>query len=338
MNTAIHETHSITEVAEHIYRIPVPLPGNPLKVLNSYLIRDGKHSLLIDTGFRIDVCREALLAGLQELGQDPADMDIFITHLHSDHSGLAAELIGPGRSIYISETDMPALAQPEIMDAHWKDNERRFREAAMPEAILALIAAANPATNFAPPPGCRQYVPIRDGCAFSIAGYRLRCLWTPGHTPGHMCLWDEEKGLLFTGDHVLFDITPNITAWPFVKDSLGNYLNSLKAVEHLPVKTALPSHRASGDFHARVQALQVHHQNRLAEALSIIAAHPGSTAYDIAGRMTWSIRARSWEEFPVAQKIFALGECLSHLDHLLINGRIRIRTENSVHHYYTTDQ
>ena len=75
----------VTQVAPNLYRIPVPLPGNPLRNLNAYLIR-GDRNLLVDTGFRQEECRTALKAGLAELGVDMADTDIFLTHLHSDHS------------------------------------------------------------------------------------------------------------------------------------------------------------------------------------------------------------------------------------------------------------
>lgn len=325
---------SVTEVADHIFQIPISLPGNPLKVLNSYLIRDDSRSLLIDTGFRLDACRQALLAGLKELGQDPADMDIFVTHLHSDHSGLAPELVGPGHTIYVSEQDYGPLADRDILDAHWRANMTMFRQAALPESIVSVMDAANPAIAYAALPGCEKYTPVKDGQAISIAGYHLRCILTPGHTPGHMCLWDEKTGIMFTGDHVLFDITPNITTWPFVRDPLCDYLDSLRAIEHYPVTLALPGHRGSGCFRQRVQDLISHHQARLEEVLSLVAKYPGGTTYDIAGQMTWSIRASNWEGFPAAQKIFAIGECQSHLEHLLNIGLIQYKTEGNIHRYY----
>lgn len=325
---------NIQEVAEHIYRISVPLPNNPLKELNSYLIRDTDHSLLIDTGFRMDACRDALLAGLKELGQDPGSMDIFVTHLHSDHCGLAPELIAENRSIYISEIDRTCLADIESINVHWDTNTKRLREAAMPESIISTMTETNPAISYAPRPGCPNYVAVKDGHVFHIAGYHLRCVLTPGHTPGHMCLWDEEKRLMFTGDHVLFDITPNITAWHIREDSLGDYLDSLGSILSYPVETALPSHRKTGDFHARIRELLEHHQVRLDEVVSIVSKLPGSTAYDIAGNMTWSIRARNWDDFPVSQKFFAVGECMSHLDHLLAQNRIRREMDGSVYRYY----
>lgn len=85
---------------------PVPLPGNPLKNLNAYLIR-GPRNLLVDTGFRQEACRQALAAGLAELEVSMADTDIFLTHLHSDHAGLAPEFLAPTSRIFVSATDGP---------------------------------------------------------------------------------------------------------------------------------------------------------------------------------------------------------------------------------------
>jgi glyoxylase-like metal-dependent hydrolase (beta-lactamase superfamily II) len=73
------------KIIENIYRIFVPLPKNPLKNLNAYLIK-GEKNLLIDTGFNMPECRRALMEGLSELDAEPGKTDIFLTHLHSDHS------------------------------------------------------------------------------------------------------------------------------------------------------------------------------------------------------------------------------------------------------------
>ena len=320
------------EVCRNIFRIPVRLPDNPLRELNSYLIRDPKQSLLIDTGFNLPVCKEALLAGFGEIGEDPGSADIFLTHLHADHSGLASEIAGEGRSILISENDGWLLEKLPVAVGRLVWNETRDALAGMSPDIISNMEKINPAIIFAPPDGVR-YTTVNDGQILSAGGYSLRCILTPGHTPGHMCLWDESSGLMFTGDHVLFDITPNITSWPSVDDSLGDYLDSLRLIREFPVKLALPGHRGTGDFHARVDELLRHHEARLAEIERIIRSCPGLTAYEIAGRMQWQIRSANWEEFPAPQKIFAVGECLSHLNYLLLRGTIVRQRDNSVHRY-----
>ena len=88
-------------IADGIYRLYIPLPNNPLKNLNSYLILGEDRNLLIDTGFQIPPCLEAMNAELQELSVDMNKTDIFLTHMHADHSGLASTLgLGQLESIY----------------------------------------------------------------------------------------------------------------------------------------------------------------------------------------------------------------------------------------------
>lgn len=309
------------ELFDHIYRIPVPLPGNPLKELNAYLIKGTDRNILIDTGFRQPACREALFAGLRELGLRRGEVDVLLTHLHSDHSGLAPEAAGE-RTIYVSAVDRPSLDDLPYRDRYWGIMDDRFREEGFPRHLIAKLYETNPARSMAPPTGGR-YESLEDGQVVETGGYRLQCLLMPGHTPGQMCFWMEEQGILFTGDHVLFDITPNITAWPNLPDALGAYLESLKKIRSCKVHHALPGHRKPGDLRERVDALLDHHAHRLDEALAVVKAHPGNPAYVLAGHMTWKIRASSWEDFPVAQKWFAVGECMSHLDHLMAVGAVR---------------
>jgi glyoxylase-like metal-dependent hydrolase (beta-lactamase superfamily II) len=278
-----------------------------------------------------------LLAGLTDVGEDPGGVDVLLTHLHADHSGNAS-VIGGGQRIYISEVDAKWLERlpRDGKTGHggglvW--SRERDTLTGMPEEMVDNIGKLNPALMFAPPGGV-GYTYIHDGEIINAGGYSLRCILTPGHTPGHMCLWDGRIGLMFTGDHVLFDITPNIGVWPGVEDPLGDYLDSLEMIRGYPVKTPLPGHRKPGDFHARIGELQKHHETRLAEVEGIVRAGPGLTAYDISGRMRWKIRACDWSSFPDPQKIFAIGECQSHLDYLIIRGAIVRKRDGNVHRYY----
>jgi len=304
-----------------------------LKELNSYLVRDKERSLLIDTGFRTPPCKEALLNGLEELGQDPGSVDVFLTHLHADHSGLAPDIIGAGRRIIVSGADGALLGNLQESVGQWIWNNTRNALIGIPPDVAKIMEKVNPAIKFAPPRGVR-YACVNDGDTLRAGGYSLRCILTPGHTPGHMCLWDEDSGVMFTGDHVLFDITPNITAWPDVGDSLGDYLDSLRAIREYPVKAALPGHRSAGDFHARIDELCSHHMKRIKEVEGIVRAGSGLTVYEIAGKMHWEVRSASWDDFPVSQKIFAVGECLSHLDYLRIRGAISRDHDKSVYLYH----
>lgn len=324
------------QLGKNLWRLEIPLAGSPLKNLNSYLLL-GEESLLIDTGFRQASCREAMERELEQVGVDRDRMDIFCTHLHSDHVGLAPELVRPGRRVFIGATDGARL--PEYGEnAVWEAMYREYVENGFHEEEIAALRLCNPAQNAAPAP-YDGYVFLEDGHRLTYGGHTLECVLTPGHTPGHMCLYDGEEQTLFSGDHVLFHISPNICRWPGVEDSLGDYLASLRRVNALPVKRLLPAHRGnSGGLSGRVAELEAHHRLRLESALGIVRENPGLTAYDIAGRMAWSIRCRNWGEFPVAQKFFAVGEALAHLDHLEKQGLLIRNRKNQTVVYFAAGE
>lgn len=325
----------IDKITEGIYRIRVPLPGSPLRNLNSYFIRgaaDG-HDLLIDTGFRQEECARALEEGLAELGADKARLDLLATHLHSDHSGMVREFAGPDCRIYMGEVDLVAMRR-KLRDRTGPSMFARFTREGFPPELNEAVQNRNPAVQNAVEAWDERFTPLTDGQRLQVGAHTLQVIVTPGHTHGHTMLWIEKEGIMFTGDHVLFDISPNITAWPDVADSLGDYLDSLRAVQKYPVRLALPGHREPGDFHARIDALLAHHDRRLNSVLDIVGAHPGLTAYDITGLMRWKIRADSWETFPVVQKHFAVGECMAHLDYLVVRGKLRRQENEDLVRYY----
>lgn len=327
----------VEEVAKNIYRIGVLLPGNPLKELNSYFIRGEEGDLLIDTGFRCEACQKALEEGLREVGSVPEKRDVLVTHVHSDHSGMADLFVGEGRRIYMSRIDLNYHTA-----TLYGKKERNWREQYLTEGFteeeIQKILESNPAITMALPDVDNRFLAMDDQEELEVGEYRLKLLMVPGHTPGNTMVWAEKQGILFSGDHVLFDISPNITRWETSDDSLGDYLDSLEKYRKLPVKLTLPGHRKTGDYEKRVEALISHHQKRLQEPLRIVKENPGLTAYEIAGRMTWKIRASSWEEFPLVQKWFAVGECLSHLDYLKKRGLIYQEKDGGNWHYFGPDR
>lgn len=208
------------EVMEHIYRIPVPLPNNPLRELNCYLIRGRERSLLIDTGFRQEACRQALFAGLQELGVRMEDTDVLLTHLHSDHTGLLPEVASPESRVYIDDLDRDWIVGRTRFELERQEDDR-FAMTGIPADMLKVVSDTHPGRRFAPDPDFDRYTHLSTGDTLEVGGYRLQAIQTPGHTPSHLCLWMEEQQTMFTGDHVLFDITPNITRWPNLEKRPG---------------------------------------------------------------------------------------------------------------------
>ena len=319
------------KIMEGVYRLAIPLKGNPLKELNAYLIR-GERSLLIDTGFRNESCRKALFDELRALGLGPGDVDVLLTHLHPDHSGLCREAAGETGRIYISCPDSFVVGDTARWEEHWDRTISRMLEEGFPAEWIAQLPMRDPKRSAAPPRDI-PHICLEDGDELEAGGYRLQCRMTPGHTPGHMCFWMEEQGVLFLGDHVLFDISPSITFWVEVPDSLGRYLESLKTIAELDVRLALPGHREPGELRPRAAELLRHHDERLRETVTILETCPEISACDLAQKLRWRSRANAWEDFPLMQKWFAVGETAAHLDHLAAQGRVRRDVEDGTARY-----
>ncbi len=309
-----------------LFRIEVPLPGNPLKSLNAYLIRGRERSLLVDNGFNMRESREALFFALRELGADQDRLDLFITHLHSDHNGLSSQVAGRNSRIYCGRVDGQKINSFIEDETLWPRSLKSLGMHGFPQDALEELIKAHPGKIYAsvkPLP----FTWVNEQDVLAYGGYHFRVIATPGHTPGHMCLYEEDKGVLLAGDHILGTITPNITYWAGVEDSLGDYLKSLDKVAALNVAVAYPGHRAVvRDAQARVGELKRHHAARLEEARGIVADLRAASAWDVAARMRWSLRG-NWENYGVAQKCFAVGEAAAHLDHLAKQKKLQRKTE-----------
>ena len=311
-----------------LYRIEVPIPKSPLKALNAYLIKGKDRFLLVDTGLRREQCLRPLLQGLDELGVDLNRTDLFITHLHADHLGLVEEMHTPGNKVYFSEKEAAlVMLISQNVEERYQELYQYFIANGFPKDELDLAVKNHPGFRYSPahPPA---FDTVREDDTIEIGDYCFRCIETPGHSPGHMCLYDEGRKLLFSGDHILFDITPNITRWPDFDDSLRNYLASLEKTYRLEVDLVLPGHRnIMKDHRKRIRQLQEHHKQRLHEALRAVSEGK-RTAWEVAPEISWDLVSASWESFPAVQKWFALGETIAHLKYLEGEGKIASRTQN----------
>ncbi len=309
----------IHEILPNLYRIEVPLPGSPLKFLNSYYLHGAKADLLIDTGFHsMPQCRETIAAALRALGSDPERLMTLATHMHGDHAGNAGCFSAPGQKLFMSAADLECL-RSFYSGRMSCELYHRFLQEGFPDSELQALGNTpypNPSGRTVDP----RFRALDDGDEIDLGGFCLKTVSVPGHTPGNCMFWMEQQGVMFTGDHILFDIAPNIVCWPGLKDALGTYLKSLRLAQAYPVRLALPGHRGSGDYRDRIRELLSHHETRLVEAAQIIAVYPDCSAYEITSHLTWHIDADNWKLFPLRQKWFAVGECLSHLDHLRKRG------------------
>jgi len=311
----------IDEVAPELFRIEVPLPNTPLKAVNSYVIRGAERNLVIDTGMRHEMCQGALEAGLRELDVDLARTDFFITHFHADHLGLVSHFATDGSTIYFNEFEAKVTESLRDAGAFWDRVSAVARGSGTPEAEIREAMGTHPGAKYGPAT-YPDFAILGDGDVLRAGDYRFECVATPGHTPGHLCLYERDRRIFVSGDHILDDITPNISSWFEDLNPLEDYLASLEKVSALDVALVLPGHRrVFEDFQGRIAELKHHHDVRTQEVLDLLAAG-GKTAYETASEMTWDIEADSWQAFPIMQKWFATGEAATHLRYLAGRGVI----------------
>jgi glyoxylase-like metal-dependent hydrolase (beta-lactamase superfamily II) len=173
---------------------------------------------------------------------------------------------------------------------------------------------------------------LEDGEVFEFDGWAVEAIWTPGHTPGHLCLYERNHRVLFTGDHVLSRITPNCSLSQedeeIGRSPLAEYLDSLRKVAAFDTAQALPAHEALiDDLPARCADLQDHHDDRLEEVLAGIG-DGAATASDVSSKVTWN---KPFSTFNIFKKRSALGETLAHLKLLCDDGRVREHHDEQVH-------
>lgn len=319
-----------------IFQLSIPLPNNPLRNLNCYVVKTECGNLVVDTGFNQPECFEALSQGLEALSIDMDQTTLFLTHLHSDHIGLVEKIRSKKTRVIMGATDYHYFEK--ILDGKtWPEYDKRFLQEGFPEKDLIAQAKINPAIIYAPKKTFAATL-LNDTDVFFIGNLEFECVHTPGHTPGHTCLYLKNEKIMFLGDHVLFDITPNITTWPYVRDSLGDYLKSLDKIGNYDIKVQLPAHRkVEISVYERIDQLKKHHAERLEEIVEIIKNSGTQNALQIASQLKWSMRGKDWSEFPIQQKWFAVGETMSHLDYLRENKRIQQIEKNQSISYQITN-
>ncbi|QMU80113.1 MBL fold metallo-hydrolase [Streptacidiphilus sp. PB12-B1b] len=327
-----------------MWSIPVPIPDNPLRYTLVYALETRRGPVLVDTGWDDPGGRTALADGLGAAGFTPADVHgMLVTHHHPDHHGLSGhvrEESGAWIAMHGAEAAV-VRAIGSIPAARWGDRmAHSMRGAGVPEEHLRALRGlgGSPGRTGVALAGALPDRELVHGESAGVPGREVRVLWTPGHTPGHVCLYLDEPGhpsRLLSGDHLLPTISPVVSLYPEnpgdePTDPLGDYLDSLERIAALAPEEVLPAHQYRfTDAPARVRALLDHHADRLAE-LHAQLKHGPLTLWQAAQGMHWN---RPWEELGFLARHLALSEAAAHLRRLVKTGLAEeVPGTDPVHH------
>jgi glyoxylase-like metal-dependent hydrolase (beta-lactamase superfamily II) len=327
------------------WAVPVPIPDNPLQYTLVYVLESDRGPVLVDTGWDAPDCYGILADGIAATGAAVSDVHgVLVTHYHPDHHGLSGRVraeSGAWIGMHAAEAQV-VRAMREIPEREWG---RRMLENLLHSGIPEDYADALRGLRGRPgrtrsetedfdavrsaqeeAPDLVNVLPDRDLVhteQAGVPGRDVRVVWTPGHTPGHVCLHlrDGDRTRLLTGDHLLPTISPQISLYPDDAgedtDPLGDFLDSLERIGALAPDEVLPAHqyRFTGGPE-RVRELLEHHSHRLAELHAALRARP-LTQWACAQAMTWN---RPWSELSFFSRHMALSEAAAHLRRLVKTG------------------
>lgn len=322
----------------HQFKLPIPAPDGQLNHVNVYLIGGDSDWILVDAGWNTSDAFNALEKQLGEVGIGFREISrIVITHFHVDHYGLAGRL----KEVSGAKVAMHRV-EKEFVDSRYVNMDELLAEIAQwlhvngvpNEELPNLQKASLGVRKFAVP--VLPDIVLEGGERISAGPFTFKVLWTPGHSLGHICLYEPAKKILVSGDHILPTIFSNVGLHPQSGDNpLEDYIDSLRACEQLEVDIVLPAHEGVfTDLRKRIGQLYRHQEERK-EAVIRVLKVGGSTAWEISRQLPWIVNGAtlSYEELLSLDKRLAVMSTLAHLEPLRKHGRVVRIMEEGIFFY-----
>lgn len=199
---------AIVKLDEGIYLIP----GRKADGCNIYVLKGSHKVALIDVGMPGD--HDLLRSSLAEinLGIDDVSM-VVLTHEHIDHVG-----------------GLHRLPQRIVVAAH-----ARAANKLQLDDEFSMMSSAFGAERISG----HVDIHLEDGSLIDLGGIRLRTVYTPGHCSGAICLYEPERGAMFTSDTIF---AGGVLGGIFASGNISDYINSLERLREFRLMSMYPGH------------------------------------------------------------------------------------------------
>jgi glyoxylase-like metal-dependent hydrolase (beta-lactamase superfamily II) len=313
---------SLTAAAPGVFQLRLPIPWEDGWV-NCYLLPGEGRVDVVDCGMNREGTVAAIQAAVRELGGAGARLGtLLVTHIHPDHYGAAGALVAGGARLLLHRLEVP-MVNPRYLEIEQLVEEvgRYLAMHGVPdEEAEPLKNASRWTREFVTP--AAPYLVLDGGETLELGTRTLRVEWTPGHSPGHVCLFDPQDHLLLAGDELLAETSPNIGLHPqSTPYPLDDYLEGLERLVGLEPELILPGHgRPFTGAAARSENLREHHERRKNRMLDLIGGDELSA---------WEVAVGVWgRREDVHDQRLALQEGLAHLQSLSRDGRLEKRARS----------
>lgn len=307
------------EVMPGVWRVIAEMGARPYRITaNAYLVLGQGESAIVDTAWWNDLTPEHLdvLVGMADAAGSPV-RSVFVTHAHRDHSGFVDYLVeqDPTLKVYVHSSEQPTVAAMRNFQGlpnrdaviEW------YRSFGFPTDRAAMIVDTKLPDH---PFGIDNVHWVVDEEIIDVGGRSLRILGTPGHTPGHMAIFEEASGILFGGDALLpkGSGNPHVTVRPYTSpDPLSDYVNGLQAVRELNLHVCLPGHGPVVDQpYQLIDAALGYVEQKMAPLQGLFTVEE-MTAYDVAAHIPWRGGRKRFSDLVNDEWFLAFGDTLARV-------------------------
>jgi glyoxylase-like metal-dependent hydrolase (beta-lactamase superfamily II) len=316
------------EPAPGVHRLELPLGIHGVSSVNGWLIRGDDGDTLVDCGIATGPVpgadpgadgTAAVSEALRECGSSLERVArLVVTHAHIDHFGIAGEVVRR------SGGELWMHAATELDTAKYADPDEAVDRRMLMLADHGLYGVELTETS----EGLRDWLPVMPSIArptrrldggerFTVGGRTWEVVHTPGHSPGHICLWSAQDRVLCSGDHLLQIVSPPVTfERGFERDPMGSYLDSLERVRALGPELVLPGHGVPFHDGARRAEAIARSKRRRLDAVRDLIAITERTVTELTAELFGNVSTG-------AQRHFAMAEVLAYLAYHEVRGAAR---------------